>query len=197
MDIESLRKFAELNLCKDCYQKYLALIEPSIERWLFKPLDDWRNVESYVTRMVMEHFGVFKSDAIYISLAEDAEEKYGDEVDVKAFRKIEKWGFKKKIEYLHEYGILQDSSYGFLYKMSNIRNRIHDWFQEFSEQDLALFRWANTITLQIHDASTIKLSTEISANMKSNAEKTAEWLLKKTDSRYRNAGSETSSRKDQ
>jgi hypothetical protein len=33
--------------------------------------------------------------------------------------------------------------------------------------------------------------------MKSNAEKTAEWLLKKTDSRHRNAGSETSSPKEQ
>jgi hypothetical protein len=186
MEIERLRKDAESNLCKDCYQKYLALIEPSIERWLFKPLDDWRTVESYVTRMVMIHRGVFKSDAIYISLSEDAEEKCGDEVDVKAFRKIKKWGFKEKIKYLRDQGTLQDSSYGFLYKMSNIRNRIHDWLMEFSEQDLALFRWAKAITLQIHDASTIKLPTEISANMKSNAEKTAEWLLEKTDSRYGN-----------
>jgi hypothetical protein len=197
MEIERLRKDAELNLCKDCYQKYLALIEPTIERWLFKPLDDWRTVESYVTRMVMIHKGVFKSDAIYISLSEDAEEKCGDKVDVKAFRKIKKWRFKEKIKYLHEHGILQDSSYGFLYKMSNIRNRIHDWLMEFSEQDLALFRWAKTITLQIHDASTIKLPTEISANMKSNAEKTAEWLLKETDSRHRNVSSETSSQKGQ
>jgi len=178
MEIERLRKFAELNLCKDCYQKYLALIEPSIERWLFKPLGDWRNVESYVTRMVMKHFGVFKSDAIYVSLAEDAEKKYGDKVDVKAFRKIEKWGFKKKIEYLHKHGVLGDSSYDFLYIVSDIRNKIHDWFQEFSQQDLALFSWASAITSQMHSATTMNWPSEISANIKSNAEKTAEWLLK-------------------
>ena len=178
MDIERLRKFAELNLCKDCYQKYLALIEPSIKRFVFKPLADWRNVESLVTQMVMIHKGVFKSDVVYISLGENAEEKYADKVDVKTFRKVQKWGFKEKIKYLHEHGILQDSSYNLLYRVSGIRNRIHDWLEEFSEQDLALFGWASAITSQIHSATTIKWPTEISANMKSNAEKTAEWLLK-------------------
>ena len=183
MDIESLRKVAELNLCKDCYQKYLALIEPSIKHLAFKPLDDWRNAESYITQMVMKHFGIFKGDMTIISLDEDEDEKYADQVDVKSFHKLEKWPFKKKIAYLHKHGILQDCSYNFLYKVSDVRNRIHDWFQEFSEQDLALFGWASSIASQIHSATAINWPADISANMKSNAEKTAEWLLKKTDSR--------------
>jgi hypothetical protein len=177
MDIERLRKLAELNLCKDCYQKYLAMIEPSISGWLFKPLDDWSNVESYITQIVMIHKGVFKNGKVYLSLGEDAEEKYGDKVDVKTFHKVQKWGFKQKIKYLHDHGILQDSSYGFLYRMSNVRNRIHDMLEGFSEQDLTLFRWANAITSQIHSATTTNWPTEISANMKANAEKTAEQLL--------------------
>lgn len=53
MDIERLRKLAELNLCKDYYQKYLAMIEPFIKGWLFKPLNEWSNVESYITQMVI------------------------------------------------------------------------------------------------------------------------------------------------
>jgi hypothetical protein len=97
--IEDLRRFAELNLCKDCFQKYTMLIEGTIKNWLSQPISDWRQAESYVTQMVMKTKGVFKGKTIIISLDEGDEEKCADEVDVKAFGEIKKWTFKWKIDF--------------------------------------------------------------------------------------------------
>jgi len=177
MSINDLRKLAELNLCEKCYQKYLALLEPSIKSLSFNPLSDWRKVESYITLLVMKREGVFKSDTIFISIDEDANEKFADEVDVRAFQKIKKLGFKKKIDYLHKNGILQESSHKFLNRVREIRNRIHDMFSEFSEKDLALFHWAKAVTSQIYYAIMVDWKENISENMKSNAENLAQQLL--------------------
>lgn len=68
--IEYLRKGAELNLCETCFKKYKALIEPSIKEWLFNPIDDWRKVESNITRMVMITKKVFKGKNELLSLDE-------------------------------------------------------------------------------------------------------------------------------
>ena len=88
-------------------------------------------------------------------------------------------GIHKKIRYLKKKGVLQDSSYNFLYRMNRIRNRIHEPFKEFSEQDLALFSRASAITHQIHSATMFSKLEPISENLKSNAEKVAEQLLSK------------------
>jgi len=178
MSIKSLRKMAELNLCKDCYEKYKALLEPTIEKWLFNPLSDWRDVESCITRMVMKLEGVFKSDIIFISINENSN-KFADKVDVKAFRGIKKWSFKKKIDYLKKHGILAESSYNLLDRVREVRNKIHDIFSEFSQQDLALFSLARGITYQIYDATILSFGDTMSKNMKSNAEKVAEYWLSK------------------
>src|SRR4030065_1297476 len=175
--IKDLRQNAELNLCESCFQKYKMLIEPTIREWLSKPLSDWSEVESLVTRMVMKKKGVFKGKMIFISLDEDSNEKYSDEVDVKAFQKIKKWGFKHKIDYLHENGILQDSSYRFLDKVREVRNRIHDESAQFSEQDRILFHLANVVTNQIYFVTMNGLGENISNNLKSNAEKFSEQCL--------------------
>lgn len=178
MSIKKLRKIAELNLCENCYGTYKAILEPTIKQWLFKPLNDWRQVESDITQMVMKLKGVFKTDKIFLSLDEDSNEKYANEVDVKTFRKISYgWGFKKKIQYLKKKGVLQDSSYNLLYRVNQIRNRIHDPFKEFSEQDFALFYWASAITRQIHSATVFSKLEHISENLKSNAENLAQQLL--------------------
>jgi len=177
--IQDLRKLAELNLCSDCFLKYKALIEPNVKQWLFKPLSDWRTVESYVTQMVMKIKGVFKGELIFISLDEGDDEKYADEVDAKAFRKIKKWSFKRKIDFLHKNGILQDSSHRFLDKVREVRNTIHDEFVELSEKDLTLFYMASAITSQIYMATMYSPKMNISPNLISNAEKIAEQLLLK------------------
>ncbi|UCE16180.1 MAG: hypothetical protein JSV12_00740 [Candidatus Bathyarchaeota archaeon] len=180
MSLKRLRKIAELNLCENCYEKYKAILEPSIKQWLFQPLPDWRAVESYITQMVMKLEGVFKTDVIFISLDEDSNEKYANEVDVEAFQKIKYgWSLRDKIKYLKKMGILHDFSYNLLDRVREIRNRIHDEFYEFSENDLILFHWARTITSQIHWATMFPLNKETSENVRSNAEKLAEQLLQK------------------
>ena len=180
MSLKNLRKIAELNLCENCYEKYKAILEPTMKKWLLNPLSDWRNVESNITQMVMKLKGVFKTDLIFMSLDEDSNEKYANEVDVKTFQEIKhRWGFKKKIKYLKDKGVLQDSSYNFLYKVSDIRNKIHELFDGFSEQDLNLFRWADAITSQIYYATMFKWGENTSSNTKANAEKVAEQMLSK------------------
>ncbi len=67
-NIESLRNMAKSNLCETCFKQYKALIEPSIEELLFSPIDDWREVESNITLMVMVTKGVLERDNIYLSL---------------------------------------------------------------------------------------------------------------------------------
>jgi len=177
--IEALRKFAELNLCKDCFWKYKALIEPTIKIWLSQPLSDWRQAESQITQMVMKTKGVFKGKTIIISLDKGDEDKCANQLDVKAFRRIEKWGFKQKIDCLHENGILQDSSYRLLDRAREVRNKIHvePVVAELSEQDYILFSMASAITSQIWSAMMQGWEENISANIRSNAEKVAEqWL---------------------
>jgi len=179
LTIEYLRSLAELNLCKNCFQKYKALIEPTIKNWLAKPLSDWRQAESYVTQMAMKTKGVFKGKTWVISFNKGEEEKVADYVDVKAFREVEKWGFKRKIDYLHKKGILQDSAYGLMDMARVVRNTIHEepLIAELSEQDYALFSVASAITSQIWSALMIDWGEDISSNIRSNAEKVAEqWL---------------------
>jgi len=178
--IEYLRKVAELNLCKDCLTKYKAMIEPAIRIWLSQPLSEFRQAESQITQMVMKTEGVFKGKTWVISFSKGEEEKVADYIDVKAFRKIEKWGFKKEIDYLHQNGILKDSSYRLLDKARIARNKIHGEpiVAELSEEDYSLFSMASSITSQLWSATMIDWEKDISINLKSNAEKVAEqWLL--------------------
>lgn len=178
-----LRSLAELNLCENCFQKYKALIEPTIKNWLAKPLSDWRQAESYVTQMAMKTKGVFKGKNWVISFNKGEEEKVADYVDVKAFREVEKWGFKRKIDYLHKKGILQDSAYRLMDMARVVRNTIHEepLIAELSEQDYALFSVASAITSQIWSALMIDWGEDISSNIRSNAEKVAEQWLSRID----------------
>lgn len=177
--IEDLREVAKSNLCKTCFQKYKALIEPSIEEWLSNPMDDWKEVESYITQMVMKRKEIFKgnSNIILISLDKGSNGAFGVKVDEKFFKKIKKSSFKCKIDYLRKEGILQSSSYELLNKARDARNRIHDVFAKFSEQDRNLFYVASIVTFHIWNATMGNWGDDISTNIKSNAEKFAEQYL--------------------
>lgn len=137
--IKSLRKMAELNLCKDCYQKYLALIEPTIKKLVSKPLSDWRALDDKVTEMVMKKRGLFKGNTKTISF------------DEKTYRAVKRESIKKKIEYLYHEGVLDEYSFRLLDKARDIRNKIHDdpLDSEFSEEDYALFSKASAITIWV------------------------------------------------
>jgi hypothetical protein len=172
---------AELNLCDSCFQKYKAFLEPTIQSTiqslLLRPLADWIETESEITQMVMKNKGIFKGEIIVISLGNEESEVADMVNDVKAFRKIKKWRIKDKIDYLHDTGILQDSSYSLLNKARETRNRLHDLIA-FSEQDYALFHVAFIITHQIWNATMID-QKDISIRLKNDAEKNAkQWLEK-------------------
>lgn len=178
--IQDLRRFAELNLCEPCFQKYKALIEPNIKALLSKPLNDWVWVEDQITQMVMKSEGVFKTEEIIIP-AKGEEEKFANQIDVKKFREINSWGFKRKIDYLHKKGILQEPSYKLLNKAREARNKIHGepFLTELTEQDYALFSMANTVVSQIWRVILFKQNTELDSILMSNAEKVAELFLSK------------------
>lgn len=177
--IEGLRKLAELNFDPECYKKYLCLIEPGIKSIMENYFSGWKDLESFVTQMVMKHKGIFKTEFIVISLDSEDEEQY---VDVEAFNKIKNWKFKHKINYLHKNGLLGDSSYKLLDLLREKRNKIHEPNVNFSEQDLAEFSYASSIIHQI----LIPMVTRNSQNqnldfMRINAEKAAEYFLSKIE----------------
>jgi hypothetical protein len=179
MTIEYLRALAQLNLCENCFQKYKMLIEPSIRGYLSKPLNDWREAETEITQLVMKTKGIFKGDMWVLSFDDSEEEKVAQYLDVKAFRKIERWRVKERIDYLYENGIIQDYSYKVLDKARKARNKIHEEpsFVQISDEDYALFSVANWIASQILSTYRVVWGEGISAKIRSNAEKVAEqWL---------------------
>lgn len=52
MRIEELRKFAEVNLCNTCFEKYKSLIEPSIKNLMANPLPGWPETEANLTAII-------------------------------------------------------------------------------------------------------------------------------------------------
>ena len=178
--IEDLRKLAELNFCERCFQEYKAFIEPTIQSTiqslLLVPLADWVQTESEITQIVMKHKGVFKGTAIVLTLGKD-ENASASMVDVASFKRIKRWTFKQKIDYLRSNGILQEFSYQLLDKARETRNRFHDLIA-FSEQDYDLFHLAFIVTYQIWTATMLE-QNEISIRLKSDAEENAkQWLQK-------------------
>ena len=103
----------------------------------------FRQAESQITQIVMKTKGVFKGNTWVLSFNKSEEEKAADYIDVKAFRKIEKMGFKDKIDYLHKNGILQDSSYRLLDKAREARNKIHvePILQNCQKKTMLCFLW--------------------------------------------------------
>jgi len=148
--IEHLRQIAELNLSTDCYKSYLALIEPGIRGIIQNYLRSWQDIESVVTRMVMVHKNIYKTDLQFISLSDDTIEKYGDQVNVDGFNKV-KFGmsFKDKINYLQKVGLLQSQSYTLLDLLNKRRNKIHEIGEVFTQRDLNIFAGAHSVVFYI------------------------------------------------
>jgi predicted GNAT family acetyltransferase len=187
--IEYLRKLAELNLCEDCFLKYKEIIEPNVQEYLSQPLSDFRQAESQITQMVMKAEGIFKDKRWILSFNKGEEEKVAKYIDVKGFRKIEKMGFKDKIDYLRKKGILQDCSYRLLDKAREARNKIHaePILAAMSEKDYTLFSMASWITGQIWSAMRFDWEEEIVTNIKSNTERVAEQWLRTLQARPQEA----------
>lgn len=142
MSIRKLRELARLNLCNNCFRRYLSLIEPSVRLFRYRPLRDWGEIENHITWMTMKLNGVYKqkdpAGPILLDIGDgEPEEAFSKDVDVKAFREIQKnWGFMKKARYLREQGILKTSSFKLLVYLSEIRNKLHKPDYEFRESEL-------------------------------------------------------------
>ena len=181
MFVERLRKTAELNLCRDCFKRYKALIEPSIRSYVYSPLSDWRATEENVRLRVMINEGVFKSDSVYIDIGEEPE-KVSNEVDVKAYKRIKKSSFKENIENLHKKGTIGEHTYRLLDRTREIRNKnVHSAYHDVSEEELALLRQTHNITSQIYLLSRFSLPDSVVDRIESCAEKASENLLSKID----------------
>jgi len=181
MSLRRLRKTAKLNLCEDCYRKYMMVIEPTIKRWLTEPLRDWGDIEHYVTQMVMKLEGVFKTEKgpILISIGDDEHlpEEMSDKVDLESFRKIERWGMEGKIKYLRKHNILKEHSFKLLDRVREIRNKLHGYEYKFTEQELNLISQARPVVSMINWAVMWLSKKDTVESYKDSAEKTAEKLL--------------------
>ena len=182
ISLKDLRSLAELNLGEDCYKTYLAIIEPNIKSMVLNTLEDWRMTESNVTQMVMKSRGVYKGEYVFIQLGDDASEKFPEEVDADLFNEIKMWGFKRKISYLKKEGIIPTSVYAFLANTAEIRNRLHNPSigPMFSEEDLLIFQYANSLTDQVHLVYMGRIGdSSIETRIRSNVEVAAKHLLQR------------------
>jgi hypothetical protein len=110
--VDNLRKLAELNLCERCFKMYKAIIEPTIKKWLFTPLDEWRRAESYILQTTMRVAGAYKTSVNVIYIKEEELASQAELIDVETFRKIMHWSFKRRIDYLHKIGRLSSHFFG-------------------------------------------------------------------------------------
>lgn len=148
--IEHMRQMLKLNLSNECYKAYEQLIEPGFRAIIKNYLKSWQDIESVVTRMVMVHKKIYKTDLQFISLSDDAKETFSDQVDVDAFNKVKfGMGFKNKINYLQKVGLLQSQSYALLDILNKRRNKIHELGEVFTQRDLNIFAGAHSVVFYI------------------------------------------------
>jgi hypothetical protein len=67
MSVKVIRRLAEQNLCKVCFEKYKQLLEPTIKSWRASPLFAWNPTEWMITVMVMKLEGVYKDEKYHNS----------------------------------------------------------------------------------------------------------------------------------
>ena len=122
---EKLRKMAELNFCKDCYHKYLVLIQGEIECLLSEPISDWRQTEQNINFFWIKAKGLYDVNSTIFSPHQNAFKKAGNEPVC------------EKLKYLKEKGIINEYTNDFLNKVRKRRNNVHPP-TKFSKQDYFL-----------------------------------------------------------
>jgi len=184
--IERLREFVKLNLCDECYQKYLGLIEPQVRQLALDPFYYWRTAESIVTQMVMREQGAYKTSTIVLSINETVPGDWENLVDIRKFQQVSRMKFWQKNKFLRDEKILPESAYQVLKLASYVRNNIHVDPAVFAmtEKDLELFRYAHQIAYQIQFARNSDwFSDDVKEQMRLQADKTAGRVLQEFGSK--------------
>lgn len=168
-NIQELCRLAEESFCKECFDKYIELLEPKLQFLLANPISDWRKIELEVTHLVMFRKGIFSYKKTQDNLLDGDDEKDFKITDRKAYRETKKWSFKQKIDYLSRERVLQKNSYEVLNGAREIRNRVHDYYSGFSEDDYLYFNmarkvantlWSAVLVYKGKDSETLKGATE-------------------------------------
>lgn len=169
---KKLRNLAELNFCENCYSKYLSLFQAEIERLLSEPIADWKQVEVNIDVMWIKAMNLYtvRNTTIFSP-------------NKTAFRKAKSEKLWKKLKFLREKRILGNSTYEFLAKVSDKRNKIHpQYYSEqnfFTKQDYLIFRWARVLTDILYMYTIRDVKDKIWKNEMINVEKQAKYLLEK------------------
>ena len=164
---ERLKRMAESNFCENCYSKYLVLIHGEIEYLLSEPISDWRQTEANIDIMWIKAKGLYN---VVNSTVFSPHER--------AFKKAKAEKLWRKLKFLKDKEILNDSTYKFLAKVSERRNKIHSR-SKFSKQDYVLFREAEALTGTMQIPIIHDLKDDRWKNVLANVEKRAKLLLEK------------------
>lgn len=125
-------------LHEEDWQIFMAQIEPGIRQFIQEYFRDWQRIEEYVTSIVMKHKGMFTERMIVTRIEGEDATKWGV-ADVSKFQKDKRSMFKRKMEYLQTNGLISQPLFGLLMRLSERRNKVHDYDETLSDDDRVLF----------------------------------------------------------
>jgi hypothetical protein len=127
MRVDRLRRIAESNLCKDCYEKYKALIEPSIKSLVASPLAGWPETEVFLTAIIWRDAEAYDYGERTTLLDFDFDEvnSLPEKTNRELIVEIKKWSFGKKLNYLKKRKIIGVNTYQLFEEGRKTRNKIH------------------------------------------------------------------------
>ena len=167
---------------KKCFETYLHLIEPSIKQIIRNYFGGWNSIESYITQIIMRVNGVYKTSISYIFDAGDDRNKYIDSVDLKKYKKFERFSFKTKINFLLKNKTIGKNTYKLLDLLREKRNKIHNYDGYISDEDRRWFTVGFSVIADIyHGVANSNRKFNEREGLSGNAEKIATQIMKKLD----------------
>ncbi len=169
---------------KKCFETYLHLIEPKIKQIIRNYFGGWNSIESYITQIIMRVNGVYKTSTSFIFDAGDDRNKYIDSVDLKKYKKFERFSFKRKINFLLKNKTIGKNTYKLLDLLREKRNKIHNYDGYVSDEDRRWFAIGASVLHGVY-FSISRSNLESKQNeLSENTEKMASQLMKELDNNH-------------
>ncbi|NOJ27662.1 MAG: hypothetical protein DA330_06595 [Nitrososphaera sp.] len=147
--LENIRNLAKLNLKDDCFQVYLAIIEPNIKSMMESYFKDWQGIEVYVRLLYLIYNGVYrKIPGPYIVDIEKGEtpEMFRENItDMTLFKKLYWRSFSRMLRELYEEKAIGPNLYELLSILNRRRNQIHRYGIGLTDYDRLNFHTANSL----------------------------------------------------